>query len=154
MSVLNDRTRLKGYPLFHFIMKECKSCKELKAFSEFYKYSGDSHRHVPGALRPYCKICDNKIRRLYNRGITEEKFESLFFQQGEKCWICQDLFLDRRRAYIDHDHSCCSSKRSSCGKCVRGLLCVKCNTALSYFRDDIEIFKRAIQYLRQRDPII
>lgn len=31
------------------------------------------------------------------------------------------------RAYVDHDHACCAGSRS-CGKCVRGIVCVSCNT--------------------------
>lgn len=47
---------------------------------------------------------------------------------------------------VDHDHTCCPGKRS-CGRCVRGLLCNRCNRALGQFGDDIETLRRAVAYL-------
>jgi recombination endonuclease VII len=44
--------------------------------------------------------------------------------------MCRELFEDDQAICIDHDHNCCKTEKASCGKCVRGLLCVSCNTAL------------------------
>ena len=33
--------------------------------------------------------------------------------------------------HVDHDHSCCTGEKS-CGKCVRGILCLKCNTQIGH----------------------
>ena len=46
-----------------------------------------------------------------------------------------------------HDHNCCP-KKSRCPKCIRSLLCHKCNTGLGYFNDDVELLKRAIALLK------
>lgn len=53
---------------------------------------------------------------------------------------------------VDHDHACCAGG-TSCGECVRGLLCFRCNNALGYALDSSDILKGAARYLdtyRQR----
>lgn len=65
-------------------------------------------------------------------------------KKGEAlCPICTKY---RIRA-VDHDHSCCPGK-TSCGKCVRGLLCGNCNTILGRMRDDASALLRAAKYLQ------
>jgi hypothetical protein len=56
--------------------------------------------------------------------------------QGYACGICQQPFEDGKRICIDHDHACCpldsTGYAKACGKCTRGLLCVRCNTWLGW----------------------
>jgi hypothetical protein len=54
----------------------------------------------------------------------------------------------RKRLSVDHDHACCSGE-GSCGKCIRGLLCHKCNLALGAINDDINILQKMIDYLKK-----
>jgi len=68
-------------------------------------------------------------------GITEAEYNQMLADQGNACAICRTPFQGRR-VCIDHDHACCpvpaSGHTRSCGKCIRGLLCVRCNTWLGW----------------------
>ncbi len=44
--------------------------------------------------------------------------------------MCRTPFEEELPIFIDHDHACGLDEKSSCGKCVRGLPCVSCNTTL------------------------
>jgi hypothetical protein len=70
--------------------------------------------------------------RLAQYGLTEEDFDRLLEIQEYACAMCQEPFEDGRPISIDHDHACCKAEKRSCGQCVRGLLCLRCNTALGY----------------------
>lgn len=98
------------------------------------------------------KTFDYHIRSRFN--ITYSDYLALLESQGGGCAICGgDNFGDSRlgRFHIDHDHSCCAEVGVSCGKCVRGLLCRGCNTALGNFGDDAERLVRAAEYLNEFD---
>lgn len=74
--------------------------------------------------------------------ITEEAYNALVALHNGNCHACQE----RPAANIDHDHNCCP-KRFSCGKCVRGVLCIQCNTAIGLLQDSVDILKRVIAYI-------
>lgn len=80
--------------------------------------------------------------------ITPEKYQSLLQAQDGKCAICKISLIDWvERFAVDHDHKCCPP-RTSCGKCIRGLLCGNCNKGLGNLQDSIDILTNAIQYLK------
>lgn len=70
--------------------------------------------------------------KLQRYGLTQEDFNRLLEVQGHACGMCHTPFKDGQPIFIDHDHACCPDEKSSCGKCIRGLLCLKCNIALGY----------------------
>lgn len=47
---------------------------------------------------------------------------------------------------VDHDHSCCPSRMSCCGRCVRGLLCRECNSAAGFLNDDATRILQLAEY--------
>ena len=53
---------------------------------------------------------------------------------------------------VDHDHSCCS-KRETCGKCVRGILCASCNKALGLLKESPIVLQAALEYITNKGLI-
>lgn len=72
------------------------------------------------------------LKREYN--LTPEQWQAMYDQQGGKCGICKEVTVSGagKRLAVDHDHGCCSGKRS-CGECVRGLLCPSCNQKIGFY---------------------
>lgn len=102
----------------------CSRCREYRDPSLFEK------RHPR-----WCRPC----KRAGKYGITRAEMEALP-GYGGKCALCRK----RRAAHIDHDHNCCSG-RTACGKCVRGVICRECNTALGTIGE--ENIMNAMEYL-------
>lgn len=145
-------------------MKTCPRCHEDKPLSDFHRHGGRSDGH-----QSYCKLCqstvqkiawltDNTVRRDYaakryratrhrRYGLTEEALAEL---NTGSCHICGTTDPSPRETWcVDHDHACCPGTNGCCGRCVRGLLCVQCNTALGLVRDDPNILRSAIKYLER-----
>lgn len=84
------------------------------------------------------------LKRKYN--LTEEQLGAILFLQECKCAICRvEITASENKKgqksttlAVDHDHLT--------GE-VRGVLCIKCNTALGGFRDDAALLSRAAQYV-------
>ncbi len=87
------------------------------------------------------------VWRLWNSfHMTEQDYYVILEIQQGVCAICKNVCKTGKRLCVDHDHSCCPGVKS-CGECIRGLLCRKCNTALGALNDDIGLFHVAIGYL-------
>lgn len=85
-----------------------------------------------------------RVKSVYTMDIAE--YDRLKEYQNGKCAICQRATGQTKRLAVDHDHTCCSGK-TSCGECIRGLLCGPCNSMLAHVRDDMATLRRAIWYL-------
>lgn len=86
-----------------------------------------------------------------NYGITLEDYDAMLAEQGGVCALCRK---DRkgegdtgrhaeyggRHMAIDHNHVT--------GK-IRGILCHRCNRMLGHVKEDVEVFRRAIEYLEK-----
>lgn len=121
-------------------MRRCFKCDEHKPVSEFWKRNTS-----PDGIATRCKECQNAYHRkvwhekdplvkMHRRmrqqyGLTQERAEEMIARHGRTCWACGLAVEPGKWWCVDHDHACCAG-RKSCGRCVRGLLCVPCNTAL------------------------
>lgn len=94
-----------------------------------------------------------KRARLRVFNMTLEQYEQILADQGGVCMICRRPETAKNRSglvadlSVDHDHRCCPAKGTSCGACIRGLLCSRCNNGLGLFRDDVDVLAAAINYL-------
>ena len=110
--------------------------KERRADPEYAKRERERDR----ARHP-----DRWIRTHY--GMTREQWEAMLAAQGGGCAICASTEPGGIGTFhVDHDHACCPGKKS-CGKCVRAILCNRCNPMIGYANDDPELLRRAADYL-------
>ena len=77
----------------------------------------------------------------YLHHLTKDQYYALRHEQNDACAVCLKPF--ERTPLIDHDHRCCP-KKHSCGKCVRGLVCYRCNALLGQY--DAGLFPRVEAY--------
>lgn len=152
-------------PLVGTAEKRCTKCKEIKTVDEF-SVSRVATATTNVVYRSWCKPCasttaldwfnanreradENRrrwnIKKLY--GITVEEYDELLKKQGKVCAICGDdepLVHGRTgkqfRLAVDHCHTT--------GR-VRGLLCQKCNRAIGLLRDNIDLLRKAADYLER-----
>ena len=86
------------------------------------------------------------LKNLYD--LTPEAFEAILAAQGGGCAVCGTTSPTGQgnTFHVDHDHSCCPGGKT-CGKCVRGILCTRCNMALGLLDDDRTRIARLDAYL-------
>lgn len=130
----------------------CKECLH----KQQAEYRARNRERIREYANAYYKLSmeRNEEENRYNRrqsqllhfySITIEQYDLMLQQQNGLCGVCGKTD-NQRRLSVDHDHSCCSGKRS-CGKCVRGLLCGTCNTNIASF----EMYKQEyIDWMNRR----
>lgn len=143
--------------------KRCTKCGETRPLS---MYGPDG----AARLRAQCRPCVNAASKEYatrnsvarartrrarhyrNRfGMTLAEVDSLFEHAGRACEACAIPMSETFNGTlaIDHDHACCPGK-DTCGKCIRGVLCTKCNAALGALGDDPKLVERLLHYISSR----
>jgi hypothetical protein len=88
----------------------------------------------------YLKNRKDSVRKWYLKttyGLVPEQYDALYSRHDGKCYIC----MEKKEYYLHVDHN------HETGK-VRGLLCNPCNRAIGLLKEDINILKSAIEYLK------
>lgn len=156
----------KDYPLDHFYkdkrysdgrVNQCRSCR-LDAGNAWRKLNIEKVRSA--AVARYAVRTPEKVeadrqserkRTIERHGITLDEYNRILEYQGNCCAICKSPEPKGKGDWhIDHDHNCCPSTHS-CGKCVRGLLCHHCNSAIGSFEDNVSVLEKAIAYLEKHN---
>ena len=137
--------------------KICAKCKIKKDLNDFAK--GSAYKD---GRRGTCKSChaaymkqyyyDNpektkrknkQIRHNWKKHkISEDHYNSLLSIHNGTCHSCKY----NKATNIDHDHECCQGGYS-CGKCVRGVLCHQCNSALGLLKDNRDNILGLLNYI-------
>jgi Recombination endonuclease VII len=142
----------------------CTKCGEQKPVSEFTpngkradgqtRYRSQCKKCSADGLRGFHDANPEKRRTYYlstKFNLSTQTFDLLFATQGKKCAVCGCTEPTGHGWTIDHDHACCSGE-ASCGKCVRGILCMNCNNALGCVRDNPDVLRKAAEYLEKFKP--
>lgn len=150
-------------------MKKCNKCLEIKSKSDFF-----ARNKAKNYISPYCKKCFMEINNKYKKanpekikqikkressknkegyrnrnlmltyGITLSDYNNMLIKQNNECAICRTTKGTRKNGRLDVDHCHKTGK-------VRALLCGHCNVLLSRAKDNIEILKKAIEYLKEHN---
>lgn len=121
---------------------QCKKC-----VNEYMAQYYEKNPNQATANRTKQNNRDQKRNRFTRHKLPQEKYNSMLSLYEGKCWSCKE----RPGIVIDHDHKCCD-KTYSCGKCVRGILCSQCNTALGLLKENEAMIGNLLIYLQQQMP--
>lgn len=116
--------------------KQCRICRELLTFDAF-----------TNSKSTYCRQCASlygRIRNMAKYNLTAAEYHTMSVAQNHVCKICGQA--DKKRLSIDHDHACCPHA-GSCGKCIRGLICHRCNATLGMVEDSVDLLQKMQAYL-------
>lgn len=134
--------------------KWCGTCETWKPEVAFASSKGK-----PDGLQTRCRECNSAIYRAradiirdkmrkQRFNLSRAEFDAMFAVQGEACAICGTTEPGSTYWCVDHDHRCCPMAGISCGKCIRGILCARCNHGIGHMRDNPMILESAAAYLR------
>ena len=146
-------------------LKSCPSCGEDKTLYQFDPKEPegqcrkcvqfwatcareDARKGIPKSrLYPEDPKKTRARARVWKYGVTPAQLGEMLDAQRGLCAGCSEPIAGDT-LHVDHDHSCCPGQRT-CGDCVRGLLCKRCNFALGWIKDDPAVLRALADYLER-----
>jgi hypothetical protein len=117
------------------LQRDCRDCSNAKTRARYAKkpeqYAAAKARRKRAPEQSPAAKRARHLRSSY--GMTEWDVQFKIRLQGGGCAIC-----GQPAVAVDHDHQT--------GE-VRGILCHRCNLGLGHFRDNMEMMRKAIEYL-------
>lgn len=120
----------------------CKACYSAQSAAHYLRTKDIAKANAKRLRERNPELVTRRIRKshlLKQYNLTIEEWDAILARQGGVCGMCGDPETANHWSSgkvlalaVDHDHTCCPGK-TSCGKCVRGLLCRKCNQGLGIF---------------------
>ena len=123
----------KGVESFDVQRNQCRECRAIQRFNR-----DSANRHTP-EFKKKKQLSTIKWRH----GMMADEYLEMVEKQENLCAICGNPPGAKALA-IDHDHT--TNK-------TRELLCVSCNFALGWFKDDIEVMLKAIAYIEKHNAL-
>jgi hypothetical protein len=117
------------------IMNELIKCTKCREERDESWYPTDNRRR--SSRTPWCRGCLRNASRLRRTGLDQDAYDALWKCQENRCAICRVPFDDNCPARIDRN----------AGGAVRGLLCPRCKVGVATFREDVDHFRAAVEYL-------
>ena len=136
---------------FQYCCKQCDSLRNKKQYIQNFEANKqrrkDYYRNNKEKLKEYNRErykkhseigVNSRFKREYK--ISLEDYNNLLFKQKNSCGICLiDKNNYKQRFSVDHNHKTGN---------VRGLLCIKCNSGLGMFQENLTLFNNAMEYLK------
>jgi len=116
--------------------KKCLSIYQIKGRRKKYPLKKRRHEGYLTGTKDWKKSC-----YLFAKfGVTLREYNEFLSKQNGKCKICGiPIEQCHKMLAIDHDHTT---------GLIRGLLCQPCNLGLGLFKDNVELLRSAINYLK------
>jgi hypothetical protein len=141
----HEFTEENTYTVKGLTTRYCKACRMLNEASSHDKHRVEINIRKTERRSRLTKE-DRRRENLRQIGWTLERFNSSLVEQNGLCAVCSCIltFEDkagRTRANADHEH-CVPPK-------PRGVLCGNCNLGIGNLQDNIELLKKAVEYLEK-----
>ena len=132
-------------------LKVCCECRcEFVWIDKAYRGTAIMCRTCINYFNEYIEYLPRWRGGIRAHGVSITQYINLLVEQGFSCALCLKTPDSYNRMSIDHDHSCCPGAYS-CGKCVRGLVCLGCNALLGHLETKqhlIAEYEKTYKYAR------